>query len=382
MPERTSLQVETVKLIARVQGYLLAAIPYLETHVSQFIAQAQGPAASPSSSTHADDSPAAASSSSSVTPAALAAQHQQRYTSSRVAELLDSVLPPPISARDAAKLGKRETTSVAKNEGPAPGLPSILYPSSIPSLPLPPGAGFEYPPTFPQPAELPDPFVYTPAHAGPSNFPLALQTLAEAAVPDAAAANAFLGGTGKGKGREVVLATDDPALPDGIARSALLDLYFNQVVQPVLPMLVRSTVALCFVASLLTSLLTQDKSRFLRWSAHLPVHQPPPDSSASLIPPALYYAVFALASSYIPPSSPLAASLPSNAADTYARAAQTHLVRDVFLDETATSAAGLSVENAQSAAILAIVDWGAGQLDRAWMMSGALRLSFSSVMSR
>lgn len=31
---------------------------------------------------------------------------------------------------------------------------------------------------------------------------------------------------------------DDPVLPDGVARSALLDLYFNQVVQPVLPMLV------------------------------------------------------------------------------------------------------------------------------------------------
>ncbi|BGP04151.1 Zn(2)-C6 fungal-type domain-containing protein [Rhodotorula toruloides] len=343
---------EKCAVFERLMGYLLAAVPNLEAHVSHFIAQAQGGATSPSSSTPGDDSPAA-STSSAISPAALAAQHQQRYTSSRIAELLESVLPPPISAREAAKQGKRESSSAAKDEDLASGLASIKYPSPAASLPLPPVAGFPYPPAFPQPAELPDPFSYG-AHAGPSSFPLALQTLAEAAVPDAAA-SAFASGGGKGKGREV-LVMEDPALPDGVARSALLDLYFNQVVQPVLPML--------------------DKSRFLRWSAHLPASQPSTSSSTSLIPPSLYYAVFALASSYISPSSPFASSLPPNATETYARAARTHLVRDVFLDGTG----GLSVENVQSAAILALVDWGAGQLDRAWMMS-ALALSLALSLS-
>ena len=137
---------------------------------------------------------------------------------------------------------------------------------------------------------------------------------------------------------------------------------------------------------------SQDKSRFLRWSAHLPSHphpHPPASISATTttaapttsphLPPALYLAVFALAASYLAPDSPLARS--THAPHVFAHAARAHLMRDVLLGG---AAGGVTLETVQAAVLLVLFDWGAGALARAWTLSAlalALALSLSLHLS-
>lgn len=150
----------------------------------------------------------------------------------------------------------------------------------------------------------------------------------------------------------------------------------------------------------------QDKSAFLRWSAHLPSGATPvprPSSGGARPPPAttttnttttnnnpplphLYLSIFALASIYVPPSSPLRDHLPLEAPRVYADAAREFLLRQVGLighrhqktertqEEEVTEEAkggrgGGGLEAVQSAVLLAMCDWGQGQVDRAWFMS-------------
>ena len=104
-------------------------------------------------------------------------------------------------------------------------------------------------------------------------------------------------------------------------------------------------------------------------------------------PPHLYLSIFALASIYVPPSSPLREHLPLEAPRVYADAARESLLRQVGLighrhqktertqEEEVTEEAkgggggGGGLEAVQSAVLLAMCDWGQGQVDRAWFMS-------------
>lgn len=112
-------------------------------------------------------------------------------------------------------------------------------------------------------------------------------------------------------------------------------------------------------------------------------------------PPHLYLSIFALASIYVPPSSPLRDQLPLEAPRVYADAAREFLLRQVGLighhhrhnhdrqkteleedegeeqegeGEGGGGGAG-GLEAVQSAVLLAMCDWGQGQVDRAWFMS-------------
>ncbi|BGP44088.1 Glucose-responsive transcription factor [Rhodotorula kratochvilovae] len=328
----------------RLMGYLLTIVPSLEAHVESFVASTAS--AQPSS----PDAPTPSSSTSNIFTSP--ESQQAAYSASRIPELMDSVLPPLVPAREAAKQSKRGAPSSSsgadaaaqppKEEECAPlGLAAAKFPSpaAFAALPDPPAAlrGPGHPPPF-----------ATFAGAGAQ---LSLHALADAAVPDFDP-----GARAPSRGN----ALDVPELPGEATRNLLLDLYFNQVGQPCLPML--------------------DKSRFLRWSAHLPPSGSSSSSNAPtnpslLLPPALYLSVFALSISYLPPSSPLAYS--THPSEVYARAARTHLMREVLLGG---GAEGARVETCQAAVICALVDWGAGEIERAWMLS-ALALSLALRLS-
>lgn len=119
-------------------------------------------------------------------------------------------------------------------------------------------------------------------------------------------------------------------------------------------------------------------------------------------PPHLYLSIFALAAIYIPPSSPLREHLPLEAPRVYADAAREFLLSHVGLighrlhhhqksenvaeedQEEGEGGGGVGggLEAVQSAVLLAMYDWGQGQVDRAWFMSCeslslSLRWSFS-----
>ncbi|ORY88663.1 hypothetical protein BCR35DRAFT_350894 [Leucosporidium creatinivorum] len=210
----------------------------------------------------------------------------------------------------------------------------------------------------------------------------ALQTLASAAVPDHQefyassyggmnGSNAFAGGgrameiegvTGNGLGltstgsnqMEGVVLDDGrnrrvqngsnpsssaptiPSLPPEAIRNQLLDLYFNQIVHPSYPML--------------------DKSRFFRWSAHLPTQNAHVSVAASTLPPELFLAVYASVVPYLPPTS---AKL-THSAEVFAEAGRQHLYHSMH---------EARLETVQACVLLALCDWGMGELSRAWALS-------------
>ncbi|GAA6054001.1 hypothetical protein JCM3770_002412 [Rhodotorula araucariae] len=329
----------------RLMGYLLTIVPSLEAHVEAFASMNQsGAPGSP-------DTPTPSSSTSNIFTSP--ESQQAAYVASRIPEIMDSVLPPLVPAREAAKQSKR---SAASADVIAP-LKHEDLPSSGQAYDL-SNAGFPSPAAFAPPAypPLPDPLGALRGPGQPPTFPvfagapLSLHTLADAAVPDfnPAAREATRGD-----------ALDVPDLPGEATRNLLLDLYFNQVGQPCLPML--------------------DKSRFLRWSALLPStvsshSTSAPTNPSILLPPALYLSVFALSVSYLPPSSSLAHS--THPPEVFASAARAHLMREV-LD---SSKEGVRVETCQAAVLCALVDWGTGEVERAWMLS-ALALALAIHLS-
>lgn len=319
---------EKCATLQRLLGYLATTIPNLETYVQDFAAAAAAAASS---------SPDPASSASSAaSPAMTADAFQQAYETTRIPEILDAILPPLVSARDAAKLKLDQQQHLLPNPPPPPPpgggvLPTLTYPTSLAKAeqqydedpnsslsyvaadrdaimtPLDP-----YQPMFATPSTA-----QTSANGGSSSSSsipfVALHALANVAVPDHnkynhhhnyhdsstsgsgtnkvvvvsdgqdgavgtgvaaarplhAAARGATNEKAKGKGKRKAVGEDtaveaiDPLLeqhrqqqanaahsldmkeevevfiPDGATRSALLDLYFNQVVQPSFPMLVR-----------------------------------------------------------------------------------------------------------------------------------------------
>ncbi|GJN94604.1 hypothetical protein Rhopal_007687-T1 [Rhodotorula paludigena] len=368
---------EKCAVFERLMGYLVTVVPSLQTHVETFVG------ANPNTSNGASGTspaPEAATPSSSASASILtsAEQQQQTYAASGIPDLLDTVLPPVMPAREAAKLAKKGHANTVVKEPSTPASLGDAFTS--PGLSAPPAGAAGLPaastsgavPTSQMPnfsMHPPMPPTFPPPPFSAQQAPISLHTLADAAVPDfdpslAVAAmdgvmpSLFRGDdpAGKGKMPERAFELDLPSLPGEATRNLLLDLYFNQVVQPCLPML--------------------DKSRFLRWSAHLPpsTSRDPPSNPALLIPPSLYLAVFALATPYLPPSSPAAAS--THPAEVYARAARAHLMRDVMEG----AAAGATLEACQAAVLCAVSDWGQGELERAWLLS-ALALSLAINLS-
>ncbi|GAA5878676.1 hypothetical protein JCM3774_000447 [Rhodotorula dairenensis] len=389
---------EKCATLERLLGYLATTVPHLEAHVSAFAHHSAHPPPDPSpgSSSNASSSAAAATAQGDF--------YQYTYQSTRIPEILDAILPPLVSARQAAKLKlDLPPAGLTTTSPPMPTLPNpATYPAAAGAVVDDAAMTFLEPNPHP-PGTLP-------------SIPFALHALANAAVPDhhqhhlpqyqpyrhdlgghhsnapakaddqdgydhGTSPRAFRRGSSeKGKGR--ALAGSDTAaavqvdvfIPDAATRSALLDLYFNQVVQPSFPML--------------------DKSAFLRWSAHLPttatpvphpnslsVHPHQNDSTTSRIPPYLYLSIFALASIYVPPSSPLRSHLPPDAPHVYADAARDHLLQAVIPTrhapdpddardrDDAAAKSGVGLEAIQSAVLLAMSDWGQDQVDRAWFMS-------------
>ncbi|GAA5988586.1 hypothetical protein JCM10908_003629 [Rhodotorula pacifica] len=448
---------EKCSTLERLLGYLATTIPNLEAYVSAFASHC---ATSPPGPQHGGDpSPSSSSTSPSTTThnaqqaAAGPDVFQQTYESTRIPEILDAILPPPVSAREAAKLKLDEKkpdlggmTMVAPSSsssaaggnhfGAAAAAQRMSYlPNQSPALPPPPAPPI---PSFADPSShayhynvssggggdaIMTSLDNAPPHptttSSPS-IPFALHALANAAVPDhhhhqqqqqhqhqqqqlqqqqhfgappaftnggattsasgvfpSHATNVGVDARGKSKEgermkeqkQEEKAEEDEVFIPDGATRSALLDLYFNQVVQPSFPML--------------------DKSAFLRWSAHLPSNATPlppfpslspssslPPSQAPSIPPYLYLSIFALSSLYVPPSSPLRlkGALPPEAPRRYAKRARERLLREVLRGrkedgEGVGVGGGGGVEMIQSAVLLAMCDWGQGEVERAWFMS-------------
>ncbi|GAA5947842.1 hypothetical protein JCM3765_001107 [Sporobolomyces pararoseus] len=361
-----SLQ-EKCEALERLVGHLLITIPSVGPHIEVFFRNSTA------------DSPASASpssASSSNAPPPTAEQQIQAYQNSQIAQQLETVAAPPALPVPPATLNRENSKKRTKKEAAeSPGL------SSSHSLPTPPqfgNTGFQAQPhpasTFAQsnaftsphlgaPQQLPYPFISNSNFASPQfDLPTdALQALAHAAVPDhehamegvvnapqSSSSFPSAGGRGGNSG-ERPKRLEIPLLPSESIRNQLLDLYFNQVVQPYFPML--------------------DKTLFLRWSAHLPAVPTPTTTSlpsSRLISPTLYLAVFALASSYLPPSVAVSTHPPS----AWAEAARGHLWAEV--DKTP------NLETVQAAIIGSIVDWGAGELDRAWIVSSiAVALSIN-----
>ncbi|GAA5908523.1 hypothetical protein JCM5296_004783 [Sporobolomyces johnsonii] len=346
-----SLQ-ERCEGLERLLGHLLLTIPAVAPHIDTFFLAASSP-----------DSPSTSTSALSTTPE----QQQSAFTVSSIPEQLEAMLPAPVPAREAAKSGEAAATTPAKWEATSPRISaSAVKAATVDDRPQQPHATprkvAALPPLPPFPLMAPDPSVpqppiypYAPLSSSqpqPQPFPplplstTALQALANAAVPDL---DSNREGVATRAGRKDGL--EIPTLPDEGVRNQLLDLYFNQIVQPYFPML--------------------DKSLFLRWSAHLPASPSSTTSSlpsARILPPALYLAVFALSSSYLPPSSAPATHSPS----VWAEAARAHLWEEVEKLPT--------VETVGAAVIGALVDWGTGQLNRAWVLS-SLALSLSINLS-
>lgn len=354
-------------------------------------------------------------------------------------EVLDAILPPVVSAREAAKLKLDSKTEWSPPPLGPPPLASGFEAGVLPQqgyvgtgrsfnagstggtdhlrgyeLPIPPqesggvstagldtvmspfdssnSASYSVDPA--STAALPYPFAgsapadsrVNPATTGSASIPFALHTLADAAVPDSSSPShsSPRRGDQRPTGNAGLVDESRPhgssaQIPEGPARSALLDLYFNQVVQPSLPMLVSNRLSLISTLRHVMAFVLirvadapQDKSAFLRWSAYLPSANSTSSSVASAprIPSYLYFSVFALSSIYIPPSSPLRSALPPDAPRVYASAARLALLIAVMRD-CATSGGDepVGLEATQSAVLLALCDWAQGELDRAWTMS-------------
>ncbi|GAA5897614.1 hypothetical protein JCM8208_000211 [Rhodotorula glutinis] len=410
---------ERCSAFERLLGYLLPIVPSLESHVETFVAlnPSSSSAFSPSPDGGASSSRHAHAPADPSTTMTAADAHQATYASSRIPDLMESVLPPLVPAREAAKSSASAATTMsslsakrASSSSSAPGAaggaggasakvedaphlygppPGESYGALPPPPPPPPQHALGYGTAAPlRGPGHPPPLAFPHAH-GPGAAPLSLHALADAAVTD------FDGGGGSGgikgvahDGGEVEGELGVPELPGEATRNVLLDLYFNQVGQTCLPML--------------------DKSRFLRWSAHLPSHPHPPPhpvtstsipttttaapSTGPHLPPALYLAVFALSASYLAPDSHLARS--THAPAVFAHAARAHLMRDVLASSSSAAsssgsgsgsgAPGVTLETVQAAVLLALFDWGSGALSRAWTLSSlslALALSLSLHLS-
>ncbi|KAM0787161.1 hypothetical protein ACM66B_006411 [Microbotryomycetes sp. NB124-2] len=137
-------------------------------------------------------------------------------------------------------------------------------------------------------------------------------------------------------------------LPSDHIRLQVLDLYFNQVVNPSMPFL--------------------NKNVFFRWSAHLPPGSVnASDALTDDVSLELCLALFAVTVPYLPPV--IAADV--DAATDFAAAGRWHL-------HLAMQAPTL--QTVQAACLLAVADWAQGELHRAWTLSAlslALALSLS-----
>lgn len=239
------------------QGHLLITIPSVQPHIEVFFR------------TSTADSPASASpssASSSTAPPTTAEQQIRAYHSSQIAQQLETVAAPPALPVPPPTLERENSKKRTKKEAvESPGL------SSNHSLPTPPLFGntgfqaqshsastFAQSNVFPSPhlgaaQQLPYPFVSNSNFASPQfDLPTdALQALAHAAVPDhehamegvvnashSVSSLASAGGPG-GTSGERPKRLEIPLLPSESIRNQLLDLYFNQVVQPYFPMLVN-----------------------------------------------------------------------------------------------------------------------------------------------
>ncbi|KAM0754705.1 hypothetical protein T439DRAFT_345555 [Meredithblackwellia eburnea MCA 4105] len=124
-------------------------------------------------------------------------------------------------------------------------------------------------------------------------------------------------------------------VPTETVRNQLMELYF-QIVHPSYPMV--------------------DKARFFRWSAHLPSRNPSNSVAASSLPPELYFAVFAVVTPYLSPAD----AATSQRAEVLAASSRAHLFN--ALDKP-------TIETVQACSLLALSDWGQGELERAWTLS-------------
>lgn len=129
-----------------------------------------------------------------------------------------------------------------------------------------------------------------------------------------------------------IISLSIPTLPSEAIRNQLVDLYFNQVVHPTYPIL--------------------DKAQFFRWSAHAHL------SPALSPPPELYLAVFAISVPYLSPTS----QRQTHTAEVFASSARKWLWDGIKEP---------NLERVQAAALLALVDWGRGEMARAWNLSGS-----------
>lgn len=263
---------EKCATLERLLGYLATTVPNLEGYVAAF----------------ASHCAAAAAAAAGPSPASSGDPFQHSYESTRIPEILDAILPPLVSARQAAKL------KLDLPAAPSTSMPTLPPdPASYPAAGAGP-TGDDAAMTFldPNPTGAPSSSTAVLSDRASSNalpsIPFALHALANAAVPDhhhhlhhrhhhqqqqqqqqqpahvyyhhpmAPTAENHIGdSTGavhpsvdKGKANAAADPERDATstgpravevlIPDSATRSALLDLYFNQVVQPSFPMLVRS----------------------------------------------------------------------------------------------------------------------------------------------
>ncbi|GAA5831578.1 hypothetical protein JCM11251_000756 [Rhodosporidiobolus azoricus] len=340
---------EKVATFERLIGYLLVNLPSFSTYVEAFAATSQ-------------TSPSPSASTSSAAAVGTPEQYQTAYTTSSISELLDSLGAPssaPATVPGNGKNPKVELPSPAPSAAHHPPTPSTSS-SALSSFPIPPSSAASNRKIAPLPFPATSPSL---SAAHPAAAPSPTASL------DALAAAAFSGAKGsaaKGKQPEGEDSHDPlaiPTLPGESVRNLLLDLYFNQVVHPYYPML--------------------DKSRFLRWSAHLPSTATSSASTFSasaatslLVPPALYLSVFALSTSYLPPSSPTARA--THSPEVWARAAKTHLMEEILAAGGEGGKGRIGLETVQAAVLCAMWDWGAGEMERAWNLCNlALSLSIS-----
>ncbi|GAA5905646.1 uncharacterized protein JCM6883_005395 [Sporobolomyces salmoneus] len=339
-----SLQ-EKCDAFERLLGHLLIAVPSITTHIDVFFRHSTAnppPSASPSSASSSNALPTTSD------------QQIQAYQGSRIAQQVETVAAPS-SAPSSTTTTKRTKKESANSPAPSSNAslptasPNFGY-ANLSAQPH-PSPGFVLPNSFSTPHMAQGGRMLYPFAPTSTNFELptdALQALARAAVPDqeqamegVVPASPFLPQGGGGQGAAArPNRLDIPLLPSESIRNQLLDLYFNQVVQPYFPML--------------------DKTLFLRWSAHLPAVPTRTATSlpsSRLIAPTLYLAVFALASSYLPPSAAVSTHPPR----VWAEAARAHLWADIERSP--------NLETVQAAIIGVLVDWGAGELNRAWIIS-------------
>ncbi|GAA5932299.1 uncharacterized protein JCM15063_001183 [Sporobolomyces koalae] len=347
---------DKVEAFERLLGHLLVTIPAVGPHIDVFFRASMA------------DSPESLSPSSSTSGAQPTTIEQQlnAYRSSALDQKIEAVapapapVPAPAGTPNSATKPKPAAPPSTKREAPSPALSSnASLPTRSPRfgdvLPQPPPT-FLQSDTFSSPhvassSQLPSSYSFAASFDLPTD---ALHALARAAVPDGEQAmegvvNSHVALPSSTPITARAGALEIPLLPSESIRNQLLDLYFNQVVQPYFPML--------------------DKTLFLRWSAHLP--SVPTDASTAqpssrLIAPSLYLAVFALSSSYLPAAVAPSTHLPA----VWAQAARAHLWAEI--DKTP------SLETVQATIIGVIIDWGAGEMNRAWIMSSiAVALSIN-----